>query len=114
MLIGYPGSKLLQVHEYFQSLGLDIWDAWTFFRLLDADGGGEAGVSQSQLLRNLDQIVSRDIVYIHIHIYIYTIIYECIDTSVIALCFRSECHNEYVLHANGRAGLQGGSGGQVR
>ena len=39
---------------------------------------------------------------------------ECIDTSVIALCFRSECHNEYVLHANGRAGLQGGSGGQVR
>jgi hypothetical protein len=30
------------VHEYFQSLGIDIWDAWTFFRLLDADGGGEA------------------------------------------------------------------------
>ncbi|CAJ1405750.1 unnamed protein product [Effrenium voratum] len=29
------------VREYFTSLGLDIWDAWTFFKLLDADGGGE-------------------------------------------------------------------------
>eukprot|EP00434_Breviolum_minutum_P021627 symbB.v1.2.019088.t1/scaffold1547.1/size112433/9 len=34
------------VHEYFQSLGLDIWDAWTFFRLLDADGGGEVEVEE--------------------------------------------------------------------
>ena len=89
MLIGYPGSKLLQVHEYFQSLGLDIWDAWTFFRLLDADGGGEAGVSQSQLLRNLDQIVSRDIVYIHIHIYIYIQLYTNALTRV-SLLFVSE------------------------
>lgn len=34
------------VHEYFQSLGIDIWDAWTFFRLLDADGGGEVEVEE--------------------------------------------------------------------
>ncbi|CAK9081955.1 Sodium channel protein type 10 subunit alpha [Durusdinium trenchii] len=34
------------VHEYFTSLGLDIWDAWTFFRLLDADGGGEVEVEE--------------------------------------------------------------------
>lgn len=34
------------VHEYFQSLGLDIWDAWTFFRLLDSDGGGEVEVEE--------------------------------------------------------------------
>ena len=28
------------VREYFESLGLDIWDAWTFFKLLDLDAGG--------------------------------------------------------------------------
>ena len=41
--IGLGNLLRREVHEYFQSLGLDIWDAWTFFRLLDADGGGEAG-----------------------------------------------------------------------
>ena len=30
------------MREYFASLGLDIWDAWAFFKLLDVDGGGEA------------------------------------------------------------------------
>lgn len=42
-----------EVHEYFQSLGLDIWDAWTFFRLLDADGGGEAGHEKDKNLPKL-------------------------------------------------------------
>eukprot|EP00439_Symbiodinium_sp_Y106_P023795 s3983_g2.t3 len=28
------------VHNFFESLGLDVWDAWSFFKLLDADGGG--------------------------------------------------------------------------
>lgn len=27
------------VSEYFESLGLDVSDAWSFFKLLDADGG---------------------------------------------------------------------------
>lgn len=27
------------VKEYFESLGLDVSDAWSFFKLLDADGG---------------------------------------------------------------------------
>ena len=27
------------VAEYFESLGLDVSDAWSFFKLLDADGG---------------------------------------------------------------------------
>ena len=29
-----------EVREYFESLGLDVWDAWTFFKLLDSDSGG--------------------------------------------------------------------------
>ncbi|CAE7747591.1 Cacna1c [Symbiodinium sp. CCMP2592] len=28
------------VREYFETLGLDVWDAWTFFKLLDLDAGG--------------------------------------------------------------------------
>mmetsp|Transcript_77722 Transcript_77722/g.186461 ORF Transcript_77722/g.186461 Transcript_77722/m.186461 type:complete len:570 (+) Transcript_77722:33-1742(+) len=28
------------VREYFEALGLDIWDAWSFFKLLDAAGDG--------------------------------------------------------------------------
>ena len=27
------------VKEYFETLGLDVSDAWSFFKLLDADGG---------------------------------------------------------------------------
>lgn len=27
------------VKEYFATLGLDVWDAWSFFKLLDADAG---------------------------------------------------------------------------
>ena len=28
-----------EVREYFETLGLDVWDAWTFFKLLDLDAG---------------------------------------------------------------------------
>lgn len=29
-----------EVRDYFESLRLDIWDAWTFFKMVDDDGGG--------------------------------------------------------------------------
>lgn len=32
--------------EYFQTLGLDVWDAWTFFKLLDKDNGGAVEVEE--------------------------------------------------------------------
>ncbi|CAE7172745.1 unnamed protein product, partial [Symbiodinium microadriaticum] len=35
-----------EVREYFSAMGLDIWDAWTFFKLLDVDGGGEIEVEE--------------------------------------------------------------------
>ncbi|CAE7259034.1 scn4ab [Symbiodinium natans] len=28
------------VRQYFETLGLDVWDPWAFFKLLDADAGG--------------------------------------------------------------------------
>ncbi|CAK9004452.1 Ankyrin-1 [Durusdinium trenchii] len=28
------------VRNYFETLGLDVWDPWSFFKLLDSDGGG--------------------------------------------------------------------------
>lgn len=28
------------VREYFETLGINVYDAWSFFKLLDADGGG--------------------------------------------------------------------------
>ncbi|CAE7949039.1 Cacna1e [Symbiodinium sp. KB8] len=34
------------VREYFESLGLDVWDAWTFFKLLDQDAGDHESCSQ--------------------------------------------------------------------
>jgi len=35
-----------EVREYFESLGLDIWDAWSFFKLLDLDAGGEVEIDE--------------------------------------------------------------------
>eukprot|EP00434_Breviolum_minutum_P017144 symbB.v1.2.015132.t1/scaffold1108.1/size137334/3 len=32
--------KTPAVREYFEALGLDIWDAWSFFKLLDNGGDG--------------------------------------------------------------------------
>ncbi|CAE7880335.1 CACNA1H [Symbiodinium sp. KB8] len=38
--------KSPEVREYFESLGLDIWDAWSFFKLLDLDAGGEVEIDE--------------------------------------------------------------------
>ncbi|CAJ1365507.1 unnamed protein product [Effrenium voratum] len=35
-----------EVHDYFSSLGLDISDAWSFFKLLDLDGGGSVEIEE--------------------------------------------------------------------
>mmetsp|Transcript_53978 Transcript_53978/g.85898 ORF Transcript_53978/g.85898 Transcript_53978/m.85898 type:complete len:143 (+) Transcript_53978:293-721(+) len=34
------------VREYFETLGLDVWDPWSFFKLLDSDGGGFVEVEE--------------------------------------------------------------------
>ena len=34
------------VREYFTTLGLDVWDAWSFFKLLDADAGGSVEIEE--------------------------------------------------------------------
>eukprot|EP00913_Durusdinium_trenchii_P034086 g31905.t1 len=34
------------VREYFESLGLDVSDAWSFFKLLDVDGGGAVEIEE--------------------------------------------------------------------
>mmetsp|Transcript_43679 Transcript_43679/g.91209 ORF Transcript_43679/g.91209 Transcript_43679/m.91209 type:complete len:138 (-) Transcript_43679:5-418(-) len=34
------------VQAYFEVLGLDVWDAWSFFKLLDLDNGGEVEVEE--------------------------------------------------------------------
>lgn len=28
------------MQQLLETLGLDVWDAWSFFKLLDTDGGG--------------------------------------------------------------------------
>jgi len=35
-----------EVKEYFETLGLDVWDAWGFFKLLDRDGGGSVEIEE--------------------------------------------------------------------
>ncbi|CAE7814748.1 PPR10 [Symbiodinium sp. CCMP2456] len=35
-----------EVREYFETLGLDVEDAWSFFKLLDRDGGGSVEVAE--------------------------------------------------------------------
>mmetsp|Transcript_27529 Transcript_27529/g.64164 ORF Transcript_27529/g.64164 Transcript_27529/m.64164 type:complete len:587 (+) Transcript_27529:42-1802(+) len=34
------------VREYFEALGLDIWDAWSFFKLLDSAGDGAVDLEE--------------------------------------------------------------------
>eukprot|EP00439_Symbiodinium_sp_Y106_P040509 s387_g4.t5 len=36
----------VEVREYFQTLGLDVWDAWSFFKLLDKDSGGAVEIEE--------------------------------------------------------------------
>lgn len=35
-----------QVRAYFELLGLDVWDAWSFFKLLDLDDSGDVAVEE--------------------------------------------------------------------
>ncbi|CAE7434911.1 SCN11A [Symbiodinium natans] len=35
-----------EVREYFETLGLDVEDAWSFFKLLDQDGGGSVEIEE--------------------------------------------------------------------
>jgi len=35
-----------EVREYFQSLGLDVWDAWSFFKMLDLDESGAVDMDE--------------------------------------------------------------------
>lgn len=34
------------VKAFFESLDLDVWDAWSFFKLLDSDGGGMVEIEE--------------------------------------------------------------------
>mmetsp|Transcript_55225 Transcript_55225/g.128837 ORF Transcript_55225/g.128837 Transcript_55225/m.128837 type:complete len:645 (-) Transcript_55225:179-2113(-) len=34
------------VRDYFSSIGLDVWDAWSFFKLLDLDQGGAVEIDE--------------------------------------------------------------------
>eukprot|EP00439_Symbiodinium_sp_Y106_P083215 s119_g23.t1 len=40
------GVKSQAVVEYFETLGLDVWDAWSFFKLLDLDSGGAVDIEE--------------------------------------------------------------------
>jgi len=40
------GVKSQAVVEYFETLGLDVWDAWSFFKLLDLDSGGAVEIEE--------------------------------------------------------------------
>ena len=35
-----------EVKGYLETLGLDVWDAWAFFKLLDTDGGGAIEIEE--------------------------------------------------------------------
>ncbi|CAJ1383392.1 unnamed protein product [Effrenium voratum] len=40
------GLRSPPVIEYFETLGLDVWDAWSFFKLLDLDAGGSVEIEE--------------------------------------------------------------------
>eukprot|EP00435_Cladocopium_sp_Y103_P036245 s135_g9.t1 len=44
--VGTDGCNETDVRAFFESLDLDIWDAWSFFKLLDTDGGGMVEVEE--------------------------------------------------------------------
>lgn len=35
-----------EIKGYLETLGLDVWDAWSFFKLLDTDGGGAIDIEE--------------------------------------------------------------------
>lgn len=40
------GMNTPAICEYFETLGLDVWDAWSFFKLLDMDRGGAVEIGE--------------------------------------------------------------------
>jgi len=40
------GIRSEEVKTYFESIDLDVWDAWTFFKLLDMDSGGAVEIEE--------------------------------------------------------------------
>ena len=48
------------VSEYFESLGLDVSDAWSFFKLLDADGGIFAHIKFAVFVAGLFECPEKD------------------------------------------------------
>lgn len=53
-----------EVQTYFEAIGLDVWDAWSFFKLLDSDGGGAVELNEFLMgcLRLRGQARSMDVV----------------------------------------------------
>ena len=55
-----------EVRTFFETIELDVWDAWAFFKLLDLDGGrwGMMGISENFCFQDLSgtQEVSRSII----------------------------------------------------
>ncbi|CAK9077161.1 Voltage-dependent L-type calcium channel subunit alpha-1D (CHCACHA1D) (Voltage-gated calcium channel subunit alpha Cav1.3) [Durusdinium trenchii] len=40
------GIRSEEVKTYFESIDLDVWDVWTFFKLLDMDSGGAVEIEE--------------------------------------------------------------------
>ncbi|CAE7917221.1 unnamed protein product, partial [Symbiodinium sp. KB8] len=53
-----------EVQTYFEAIGLDVWDAWSFFKLLDSDGGGAVELNEFLMgcLRLRGQARSMDLI----------------------------------------------------
>ena len=51
------------VKEYFATLGLEVYDAWSFFKMLDVDGGGAVEIEEFLLgcLRLRGQATAMDV-----------------------------------------------------
>eukprot|EP00439_Symbiodinium_sp_Y106_P071970 s1235_g13.t1 len=45
-LFSQLGTENTGVRAYFELLGLDVWDAWSFFKLLDLDDSGDVAVEK--------------------------------------------------------------------
>ena len=38
--------KSPEVRDYFETIGISLWDAWSFFKLLDVDAGGSVELEE--------------------------------------------------------------------
>ncbi|OLQ08143.1 Voltage-dependent N-type calcium channel subunit alpha-1B [Symbiodinium microadriaticum] len=51
-----------EVQTYFEAIGLDVWDAWSFFKLLDSDGGPQALPALDRALEGTSEARSMDLI----------------------------------------------------